>query len=127
MVQIDEIRKIGEVNYVMMIFALLLRYQSKNITLTGRKSLSDRRFITLTGICITSSGSYYIIVRFYYIIGQLLQWQAIITLSVSAGLLFIYSDLFGSFIMLLCRCDFSAILLRLTTDLVGMPSLSHLA
>ena len=55
---------------------VLLQYQSKVITLSGR------RFITVSGGFITLSGSYYSIGRFYYIIGQLLQYRAFITLSV---------------------------------------------
>ena len=48
----------------------------QNITLSGSK------FITLSGDVITLLDSYYIIRRFYYIIRQLLHYQAIITLSV---------------------------------------------
>ena len=60
---------------------VLLQYQSKVITLSGR------RFITVSGGFITLSGSYYSIGRFYYIIGQLLQYRAFITLSVGTGVL----------------------------------------
>ena len=51
----------------------LLHFQLKIITLSGSK------FITLPGDIITLSGSYYIIGCFYYIVGQLLPEQAIIT------------------------------------------------
>ena len=60
---------------------VLLQYQSKIITLSGR------RFITVSGGFITLSGSYYSIGRFYYIIGQLLQYRAFITLSVGTAVL----------------------------------------
>ena len=60
---------------------VLLQYQSKVITLSGR------RFITVSGGFITLSGSYYSIGRFYYIIGQLLQYRAFITSSVGTAFL----------------------------------------
>ena len=55
---------------------VLLQYQSKSYYIIWQEVYySIGRFITL-------SGSYYIIWRFYYIIGQLLQYRALITLSV---------------------------------------------
>ena len=58
---------------------VLLQYQSKSYYIIGQEVYySIGRFITL-------SGSYYIIGRFYYIIGQLLQYRAFITLSVGTG------------------------------------------
>ena len=60
----------------------LLHYQAKVITLSGKRSLlhyrakiitlSVSKFISLSVDVITLSGGYYIIGRFYYIIGQLL-------------------------------------------------------
>ena len=59
---------------------VLLQYQSKSYYIIGQEVYySIGRFITL-------SGSYYIIGHFYYIIGQLLQYRAFITLSVGTPL-----------------------------------------
>ena len=84
-----------------MTFALEIQYQSHIITLTGNTlyhhisqiviTLSSRMFLTLMGVLlhdqtiITSSGNYYIIGRLYYIIGQLLHYRVLITLSVGTG------------------------------------------
>ena len=45
-------------------------------------TLSGRRFITVSGVLLHLSGSYTLSGVFYYIIGQLLQYRAFITLSV---------------------------------------------
>ena len=52
---------------------VLLQYQSKNYYIIGQEVYYGiGRFITLSGV-------------FYYIIGQLLQYRAFITLSVGTG------------------------------------------
>ena len=60
---------------------VLLQYQSKSYYIIGQEVyFSIGRFITL-------SGSYYIIGRFFYIIGQLIQYRAFITLSVGTAVI----------------------------------------
>ena len=68
---------------------VLLQYQSKSYYIIGQEVYySIGRFITL-------SGSYYIIGRFYYIIGQLLQYRAFITLSVGTRVLMMSTSFRG--------------------------------
>ena len=59
---------------------VLLQYQSKVITLSGR------RFITVSGILLHYRAVITLSGVFYYIIGQLLQYRAFITLSVGTDL-----------------------------------------